>query len=379
MKRVFKIFRKIGLVLLAVILLLTVTVTLFLYIAPQIGGVAQGERLERMIASPNYDGEIFQNTIETNMDISLSDFPSMMYKFLKGTERAEPDKTIMTSPFEANLYPAVPDSQTAITWFGHSSALVKFEGKTLLFDPVFSPRTSMISFMGPKNFKLDSYMQVEDLPEVDAVIISHDHYDHLDYQTILKLKEKVDHFFVPLGIGAHFERWEIPADAITELDWWEEADFEGLTMVLTPARHFSGRGLADRNTTLWGSWAIIGENQKIYFSGDGGYTPEFQKIGEAYGPFDLAFIECGQYNEMWAQIHMMPEEGVQASIDLQARVMIPIHWGKFPLALHTWEDPVVRMTAKADEMGVEYLLPTIGETIILTEDEPKSRWWEAFL
>lgn len=379
MKRFLQLLRKVGIFLLAAIVLFAITVTLFLYFAPQIGGTPEGDRLERMLASPNYDGEIFQNTVETNMDIGLSDYPSMMYKFFKGVDRGEPDKEIMTTPFDAGVYSLVPDSQTAITWFGHSTALVKLEGKTLLIDPVFSPRTSMVSFMGPKNFKYDKYMQVEDLPEVDAVIISHDHYDHLDYETIVKLKEKVDHFFVPLGIGAHFERWEISADAITEMDWWEEAEFEGLTMALTPSRHFSGRGLADRSTTLWGSWAILGQNQKIYFSGDGGYTPEFQKIGEKYGPFDLAFIECGQYNEMWAAIHMMPEESVQASIDLQAKVMIPIHWGKFPLALHTWEDPVERMTARADELGVDYLLPTVGETMILTEDEPKDRWWEAFL
>lgn len=362
----------------ALFVLAGVAIYVFLEVAPQIGGEAKGDRLVRIQNSSNYDGEIFVNTVETTMNIQPEDFPSLMWKFFTGTPGVEPEDQLKTTPFTPSDYPVYADSQTAVTWFGHSTILVKVEGKTLLFDPVFSPRTSMVSFMGPKNFNLDHYMHVDELPEVDAVVISHDHYDHLDYETILALKGKVKKFFMPLGIGAHFERWEIPAEDIVEMDWWEEAEFEGLKLALTPARHFSGRALTDRSKTLWGSWSVIGEQERLYFSGDGGYTPEFKRIGERYGPFDLAFLECGQYNEMWSSIHMMPEETVQASIDLNAATMIPIHWGKFPLALHTWKDPVERMTQEADKLGVDYLLPTIGETMILTQDRPQSRWWEKY-
>lgn len=379
MKRFLKIFRRIMLGMLSVVLLLVVAGLLFLAFAPQIGASASGERLDRMQQSPNFADGIFQNTIETTMDLPASAMPGLIWKMLTGVKGQEPLKQIKTLPFTPEIYGPLPDSQTAVTWFGHSTMMLKLEGKTFLFDPVFSPRASMFSFMGPKQFNFDKYIQVEDLPQVDAVVISHDHYDHLDYETVQKLTAKVGHFFVPLGVGAHLEAWGVAPDNISEMDWWNETEFQGLTVAFTPSRHFSGRGVTNRNTTLWGSWVVMGKTQRIYFSGDSGYTPEFANIGEKYGPFDLAFVECGQYNPQWASIHMMPEETAQAAMDLQADLMIPIHWGKFALSLHTWEDPVARMTVEADRIGQSYLLPQIFETIILGKDAPKTRWWEAFL
>ncbi len=364
--------------LLSVVLVLGLAGTVFFAYAPQIGATAKGQRLARVQGSPHFADGTFQNSIPTPMGFSAKEIPGLMWKMITGVKGQTPERTIQTQPFEAGAFQQLPDSQTAFTWFGHSSLLLRIDGKTLLFDPVFSPRASMFSFMGPKHFPYDRHMEAEALPFVDAVFISHDHYDHLDYETMKQLRSRVSQFFVPLGVGAHLEAWGIPAEQITEMDWWEEAAFDGLDLAFTPSRHFSGRGLSNRNTTLWGSWVIKGSSDKVFFSGDSGYTPEFANIGERHGPFDLAFIECGQYNELWSSIHMMPEESAQAGLDVKANVMVPIHWGKFSLALHTWEDPVARMTAEADRLGQPYLLPEVGQTVILGSDKPAKRWWEQF-
>ncbi len=379
MKIFRKLIRRTMLLLVSILLALGVLGVLFFMLSPQIGATASGNRLVRVNASPNFSENEFRNTIPTTMGLSFKEIPGLMWKMIRGIEGAEPGREVTTSYFEPGTYATIPDSQTAITWFGHSSILLKMEGVTLLFDPVFSPRASMFSFMGPKRFQYDRHMQAEMLPEIDAVIISHDHYDHLDYPTLLQIKDQIGRFVVPLGVGAHLEKWGIPASQITELDWWEESSVAHLTLAFTPSRHFSGRGVTNRNSTLWGSWAILGTQERIYFSGDSGYTPDFAKIGERYGPFDLAFVECGQYNQLWAGIHMMPEESVQAAIDLQANVMIPIHWGKFALALHSWQDPVQRMTKEADRLQQPYLLPVVGQTLILGQDAPRVKWWEAYL
>ncbi len=218
---------------------------------------------------------------------------------------------------------------------------------------------------------------MNNFPRLDAVLISHDHYDHLDYGSVQKLKEKVKDFYVPLGVGAHLRRWGVAESAIHELNWWEEVNHAGLTIVFTPSRHFSGRGITDRNTTLWGSWIIQGESKNLYFSGDGGYGPHFQKIGERYGPFDLAMMECGQYDERWAQIHMMPEESAQAAVDVRAKQMMPIHWGAFRLALHSWTDPIERVTEKAVQLQMPVTTPKIGETFVVgSPNLPRAKWWE---
>ena len=237
----------------------------------------------------------------------------------------------------------------------------------------------MFSFMGPKHFDYSHRTGLDELPDIDAVILSHDHYDHLDYETMLILKEKVDHFYMPLGVGAHFEKWGFDKDQIHELDWWDSIAFnDHLNFTLTPTRHFSGRGFSDRNKTLWGSWVIRGEENKIFFGGDSGYFSGFKEIGDRLGPFDLTFLESGAYNENWAQIHMMPEETVQASIDLGGQVLMPIHWGKFNLSLHPWKEPIQRLTSKAEELNVQVATPEVGELMIISKNIPQKRWWEEF-
>ena len=215
---------------------------------------------------------------------------------------------------------------------------------------------------------------MENLPHIDAIIISHDHYDHLDYPSIAALQSKTDVFMVPLGVGAHFEAWGVKKENIFEMDWWDEVVYKGLTFALAPSRHFSGRGFA-RNETLWGSWIIQSDDESIYFSGDGGYGPHFKEIGEKYGPFDLAMMECGQYNELWGQIHMMPEETAQSAIDVNAKKMMPIHWGMFQLALHSWTDPIERVSKKAKELNVPMIAPKVGEVFTL-QTQGVAEWWK---
>jgi L-ascorbate metabolism protein UlaG (beta-lactamase superfamily) len=251
---------------------------------------------------------------------------------------------------------------------------MKTSGVVIMTDPVFNRASPVVLIGNP--FSLQNPIAIDDLPTVDAVIISHDHYDHLDYQAITDLSERVDRFFVPLGVKAHLQRWGVNGERISELDWYESELYRGLKLTLAPARHFSGRRFSNRNETLWGSWVIDSKTLSAYFSGDGGYSETFKTIGEKYGPFDIAFMENGAYNLNWANIHMMPEQTVQASIDLNARVLFPIHWSKFDLSVHPWDEPAIRITAEAKRRDVTVATPLIGEVFDL-EKLPQVHWWEA--
>lgn len=373
-----RIFKRIMLTLLSIILLLIVASILYFNLAPQIGAKPTGERLARMEKSENYKEGIFVNTVETNMDMSWSTLKKVLghYIFADKSDKS-PKQPVETQPFTSAAFDQVNDSLIAMTWFGHSSILIKIDGITILADPVLvGKRASMFSFMGPKRFDYNEHIGIDQLPEIDAVIISHDHYDHLDYPTIKALNEKVDKFYMPLGIGAHFERWGVPKENITELEWWDEIEVQGLKLALTPTRHFSGRALRDRFKTLWGSWVIMGSTKKIYFSGDSGYFPGFKEIGDKYGPFDLTFMECGAYNEGWSEIHMFPEETAQAHLDVKGNLLMPIHWGKFDLALHPWKESVNRLTKKADEENISLFTPEVGQLVTLSDSSNVDRWWE---
>jgi L-ascorbate metabolism protein UlaG (beta-lactamase superfamily) len=265
---------------------------------------------------------------------------------------------------------------TRLVWFGHSAFLLQIDGKNILIDPMLGEVPAPNPLLGKKRFFKDLPIEIEKLPQIDLIIISHDHYDHLDYGSIQKLKGKTKQFYVPLGVGAHFERWGVSPDQIHEMQWWEEAEVAGISLAFTPSRHFSGRGPNNRFSTLWGSWVIKGQNDNIYFSGDGGYGPHFKEIGEKYGPFDFAMMECGQYNENWKEIHMMPEETATAGQDVNAKVIMPIHWAAFTLAMHTWTDPVERLIVKAKEINQPIFVPKIGEFIILKDSLwTKEEWW----
>ncbi|HAQ07839.1 MAG TPA: hypothetical protein DCR24_10060, partial [Bacillus bacterium] len=294
--------------------------------------------------------------------------------FIKGNRERKPRTQLPMASFFPGSH--VKGGNARITWFGHSAFLLEIEGKSILVDPMFGRAPSPFPMFGGKRYSGTLPFEIEEMPIIDAVLLSHDHYDHLDYGSIMKLKEKVKQYFVPLGVGSHLERWGVSSEKISEHDWWSDFSCGGLQFVCAPARHFSGRSLTDRDSTLWCSWVISGQHSKIYFSGDGGYGPHFKEIGEKYGPFDMTLMECGQYDERWAELHMMPEETVQAHIDVKGKVMIPVHWGAFTLSLHSWHDPVERAVKAANESGVEIATPRIGEPVTAgSERNPSSAWW----
>jgi L-ascorbate metabolism protein UlaG (beta-lactamase superfamily) len=358
-------------------LLLIVAGCSFMNIAPQFGAEAKGQRLNAIQTSPNYDEGVFHNPVPTNMDIGFKGYVKMINsRLFNKRDDLEPDWIIPVEKLNPKQLDTPQDTATVLTWFGHSTFLIEIDGKRLLVDPMLGERASPVSFMGPKRFSDSLPIELDELPFIDAILVSHDHYDHLDYGSIKKLNENTGHFFVTLGVGAHLERWGVPAEKITELDWWDEATLGSLTFAATPARHFSGRGFSDRMKTLWASWVIKGRQERIFFSGDSGYFDGFKEIGEKYGPFDITLMECGQYNELWPYIHMMPEETVQAHLDLKGKVLMPIHWAGFALAMHSWTDPIERASKKAKELNVHMTTPRIGEPIILHKRIPVSRWWE---
>ncbi|WP_425262354.1 MBL fold metallo-hydrolase [Paenibacillus pectinilyticus] len=308
------------------------------------------------------------------MNMGFATTLGILRDMLKGSPHRRPAKPL---PMEVPQF--VKSSDTTVTWFGHSASLLTMDGKTLLLDPMFGRAPSPFPWMGKNRYSGGLPFELEQLPHIDAVILSHDHYDHLDYGSIMKIKHKVNRFIVPLGVGSHLIRWGIPAGQIEEHDWWEELTFEGLELACTPANHFSGRSINDRGATLWCSWVIKGKQSSVFFSGDSGYTPHFKQIGEKYGPFDLTLIECGQYDQRWADIHLMPEESVQAHMDVRGKVMFPIHWGAFTLAMHDWFEPVARAAKVAEANGVTMVTPPIGQTITLKGADvmsyPKAKWW----
>lgn len=299
---------------------------------------------------------------------------TILRDLLKGRQKRTPEGPIPISYIDTLLR---PESNTAkAIWFGHSTVLLEIEGKRLLLDPVFSEYPSPFPFIGGKRFSKAVPIELDQLLPVDIVLVSHDHYDHLDYETIMQIKGKTDLFCVPAGVGRRLEKWGIDQGKIKEFDWWKEADCAGLTLACTPAQHFSGRSMFDRNKTLWCSWAIIGQENKVFFSGDGGYGSHFRQIGKKYGPFDLTLMECGQYDERWAAIHMLPEQTVQAHLDVAGKLLLPIHWGAFSLAFHAWTDPVERALKSAKEHQVRITTPRIGEAIFAdVANYPAARWW----
>ena len=268
-------------------------------------------------------------------------------------------------------YSATPSLK--VTWLGHSTILVYVDNITLLLDPVFDDRVSVL--VGSTERFQPALISREDLPSIDAVIISHDHYDHLEKNTIDFLSPEGTLFFVPLGVGAHLEQWLVPDSQIIELDWWESKKFRALELICFPARHFSGRTLLAVDHTLWASWAIIGSKKRVYFGGDTGFTGQFEQIGDRYGPFDLTLLPIGAYGDSWPDIHLNPEEAVSAHLALKGKLLIPIHWGTFDLALHPWDEPIVRFVQAASVQQIEIATPHLGGTIILDAVSIPEYWW----
>ncbi|MGR3764516.1 MBL fold metallo-hydrolase [Rossellomorea sp. NS-SX7] len=350
---------------------IVLAVYLLLKVHPVFG---QKPSQSKVQASPQYSNGSFKNTVPTSMSTDWKTSFTMIRDMFNKNANRKPKSAFPVTEFPTLSH---PHHKTNITWFGHSASMIEIDGKHLFLDPMFGEAPSPFPWMGGKRYSRTLPFTIEKLPIIDAVIFSHDHYDHLDYGTIQKLSDRVRQFFVPIGVGSHLERWGISTDKIIELDWWEEVEFHGITLAAAPARHFSGRSLHDRNSTLWCSWVIKGQDSNIFFSGDSGYGPHFKEIGERYGPFDLTLMECGQYDPRWAPIHMLPEETVQAHLDVKGTLLLPIHWGAFTLSFHEWTDPVRRVTKAGEKEGISILTPMIGETVVLNEPPyPERRWWE---
>lgn len=260
--------------------------------------------------------------------------------------------------------------------FGHSTVLMKLDDAFWITDPIFSDRASPIQFFGPERFH-SSPISIAELPSIKGVIISHDHYDHLDQDSILQLSGKVEYFLTPLGVGDILIGWGVPAAKVRLLDWWQETEIDGVRLVATPAQHFSGRGLFNKNRTQWASWVILSADRRLFFSGDSGYFDGFKKIGETYGPFDMTMLETGAYDANWPGVHMQPEESLQAHIDLKGRSLLPIHNGTFDLSMHSWHDPFDRVAALGNAQHIPVLTPEMGEAVSLQSTERGPQWWGA--
>lgn len=331
---------------------------------------AKGLRLERMQASRQYSGGGFVNTYPSSAILEPETRPSLTDFVFRGEGRTPAHPLPSLDPRPGWTRPV--DTGLRATWLGHSTVLLEIDGVRVLTDPVWGPRASPFSFMGPKRFQ-PVPVEITALPPLDAVLISHDHYDHLDYPSIRALAALGVPFITSLGVGMHLEAWGVPAERITELDWWEHVTLpRGLTITAAPSHHFSGRSLHDRNATLWSSFALRGERHAVFFSGDTGLSPLFTEIGQRLGPFDLVMIEVGAFHPSWGSVHLGPDNALLAWKQLGSGRFLPVHWGTFNLAMHPWAEPAEVLLAKASEGLV---MPRLGEPVEPAHVETVEPWW----
>lgn len=351
------------------------------------GGRPAGPRLDRMRVSPHFEDGAFVNLEPTTM-MAAKDYGKALRHWFFGKEMRTPicPVPIVTGP--PGRFDAPPASGLRVTWLGHSTTLIELDGARFLTDPVWSERASPSTWFGPRRFHPPP-VAIEDLPPLDAVLISHEHYDHLDMRTIQALAARptaaangggATSFHVPLGIGAHLEAWGVPASRIVEHDWWQDAAIAGgVRVVSTPARHFTGRGVPWHTGSLWTSWSIIGPRHRLFFSGDTGLTESLREIGQRLGPFDVALLEIGQYHPTWGQIHLGPAGALDAFTRLGARTLIPIHWATFLLAYHAWSEPAETVVVEAQRRALTILTPRPGEPVepAATPPSPTTAWWRS--
>jgi L-ascorbate metabolism protein UlaG (beta-lactamase superfamily) len=343
---------------------------------PPFGARMAGARLERAKANPQYRDGRFVN-VQPEAKTTPADLGAYAVRQFSGSEvRVPPAPLPVVQVDPAALAAAPSPGGLRAFWIGHASTYVEIDGVRVLLDPVFAERVSPVP-VGPTRFHPPP-IALAALPPIDAVLVSHDHYDHLDMATVQHLAGRGTRFFVPLGIGAHLERWGVPAAQVEEMEWWQRRSWRGLDIVCTPTRHYSGRGLGDRSATLWSSWSVLGPRHRFFYSGDTGYSTHFKEIGDRLGPFDIAFVKIGAYGPgaAWTDIHMPPEQAVQAHRDVRARRLFPVHWSTFNLAYHDWDEPIRRTAAAARRTGVELVTPRLGEWVDADRAFASTPWWE---
>lgn len=355
-------------------LLLLVVLAVYAFVQrPEFGKKPTATEVESFRKSPNYLGGQFRNLSATPNFAEEANLAGVIYRFFfSKSQRNKPSHSLPSE--KSDLKKLKPD-ENVLVWFGHASYFLQLDGKTFLVDPVFSGSASPIPAT-TRSFTGSDVYSADDLPDIDVLFLTHDHWDHLDYQTVLKLKPKVRQVITGLGTGTHLCGWGYDAALVHEMDWWDHVYLNsGFKVHATPARHFSGRGFK-RNGSLWTSFALETPSRKIFIGGDSGYDFHFAEIGRKFGPFDLAILECGQYNSDWRYIHMVPGQWLQAANDLKANAVLPVHWGKFALALHAWDEPIEQISTEFDSSQIPLWTPMIGEKVDFDNRLPFAQWWK---
>ena len=356
-----------------IVILIIIGAVLVFINGASFGSMPSGESLYKIRRSPHFRNGQMQNLSPTPPLTEGSGFFSVLWQFI--FDKSQDNRPRSPIPSRKTDLHHLDRNKNVLVWFGHSSYFMQVGGKTMLVDPVFSGHASPLGFT-TRSFNGSDVYVVSDMPDIDYLFITHDHWDHLDYDTILQLKTKVSKIFTGLGVADHLVFWGFDKNMIEEMDWDEQINpAEGFSVNTVTARHFSGRG-AQRNKSLWTSFVLSAGGKKIFIGGDSGYDSHFGEIGKQFGPFDLAILEDGQYNVNWRYIHMMPEETVQAAIDLGAKKLLPVHWAKFSLSLHAWNEPILRIIKEATRRNIHLLHPMIGELVDLDSDQVFATWWE---
>ncbi len=337
-----------------------------------VGALPDGKLLKRIEKSPEYDGTEFAN-IEPTSELAEGGLWSAAKEFLFGHSHSRPPSPLPSVPVDLSGFQS--GSSLKVCWLGHSSVLVRIDGVTILIDPVFDESVSLR--IGHTSRFQPSPLSRDSLPHIDAVLISHDHYDHLERSTAEYSWRKGVKYFVPLGVGAELHSWGVPDSLVSDLDWWDTVRIGDVMLVCTPARHSSGRSLLRSDKTLWCSWSVLGSTHRLFYAGDSGPTRSFEEIGERFGPFDLTLLPVGGYGKEWPDIHLTPEEAVDAGQVLRGRLLLPVHWGTFDVAFHSWNEPIIRLVSCAEKEKVHVMTPKLGEVVDIDQDVKSDRWWSS--
>lgn len=352
--------------ILALLIILTSTVSC-------VSGLSSNLK-DRAVALDYYEDGVFTNALSTESHSIGKVFGIIAKMATKDESETVPSSSLPMNNLTEDILDSLSKDDVHILKLGHSSLLLKMYGEYWLVDPIFSERASPVSFAGPKRFQAPP-IELDELPPIDRILISHNHYDHLDKATVTQLATANTQFMVPLGVESYLQKWGIAAQTIESFEWWQEIQTEHAVIAFTPAQHFSSRTFLDRDKSLWGSWVIKTDNSRLFFSGDSGYFDGFSSIGKRYGPFDLTFIETGAYSQEWPDMHMLPEKSVQAHIDLDGVTMVPVHNSTFDLAFHPWEEPLERVSEAAQQRGVSLLTPLVGQPFSVGNLPETPQWW----